>query len=81
MENTLRTLEETQEEGEGSTGIYPVFSEGKEEQGGTGELQVQLSVPGNVVRRIRSTEVHGRIPARRNGMGKFLHTYMSKNYD
>ncbi|KAL0313511.1 UNVERIFIED_CONTAM: hypothetical protein Sradi_5750400 [Sesamum radiatum] len=32
MENTLRTLEETQEEG--STGIYPVFSEREEEQGG-----------------------------------------------
>ncbi|KAL0413696.1 UNVERIFIED_CONTAM: hypothetical protein Sradi_1571300 [Sesamum radiatum] len=78
MENTLWTPEETQED---STGIYPIFSEGEEEQGGTRELQVQLSVPGNVVRRIRSTEVHGRIPARRNGMGKFLHTYLSKNYD
>ncbi|KAL0288169.1 UNVERIFIED_CONTAM: hypothetical protein Sradi_7103500 [Sesamum radiatum] len=43
--------------------------------------QVQLSVSGNVVRRMRSTEVHGRIPARRNGKGKFLHLYLSKNYD
>ncbi|KAL0438742.1 UNVERIFIED_CONTAM: hypothetical protein Slati_2357200 [Sesamum latifolium] len=81
MDTTLRTPKETQEDGKGSTGTYPTFSEGEEEQGGTRELQVQLSVPGNVVRRIRSTEVHGRISSRRNGMGKFLHTYMSKNYD
>ncbi|KAL0367715.1 UNVERIFIED_CONTAM: hypothetical protein Sradi_3661600 [Sesamum radiatum] len=33
MKNTLRTPEETQEECEGSTGIYPIFSEGEEEQG------------------------------------------------
>ncbi|KAL0367013.1 UNVERIFIED_CONTAM: hypothetical protein Sradi_3591400 [Sesamum radiatum] len=79
--NTLRTPEETPKQGEGSTGIHPVFFEGEEEQGGTRELQVQLSVPGNVVRRIRSTEVHGRIPTRRNGKGKFLHHYLSKNYD
>ncbi|KAL0431467.1 UNVERIFIED_CONTAM: hypothetical protein Sradi_0772700 [Sesamum radiatum] len=67
METTLRTPEETQEDGEGSIETYPTFPEGEEEQGGTRELQVQLSVPGSVVRRIRSTEVHGRIPARRNG--------------
>ncbi|KAL0456890.1 UNVERIFIED_CONTAM: hypothetical protein Slati_1028200 [Sesamum latifolium] len=32
------------------------------------KFQVQFSIPGNVVRRIHSTEIHGRIPARRNGM-------------
>ncbi|KAL0434874.1 UNVERIFIED_CONTAM: hypothetical protein Sradi_0195300 [Sesamum radiatum] len=81
METTLQTPEETQEDGEGSTGTYPTFFEGEEEQGGTRELQVQLSVPEKMVRCIRSTEVHGRIPARRNGKGKFLHRYLSKNYD
>ncbi|KAL0461457.1 UNVERIFIED_CONTAM: movement protein [Sesamum latifolium] len=68
MKTTLRTPEEARENGEGSTGTYPTFSEGEEDQDGTRELQVQLSVPGNVVRRIRSTEIHGRIPVRRNGM-------------
>ncbi|KAL0438942.1 UNVERIFIED_CONTAM: hypothetical protein Slati_2377200 [Sesamum latifolium] len=81
MKTTLRTPEKTRENGEGSIETYTTFFEGQEEQGGTRELQVELSVPGNVVRRIRSTEAHGRIPARRNGKGKFLHTYMSKNYD
>ncbi|KAL0408456.1 UNVERIFIED_CONTAM: hypothetical protein Sradi_1780000 [Sesamum radiatum] len=78
---TLRTPEETQEDSEGSTETYPIFPETKEEQSETRELQVQLSVPGNVVRRIRATEVQGRIPARRNGKRKFLHCYLSKNYD
>ncbi|KAL0420982.1 UNVERIFIED_CONTAM: movement protein [Sesamum latifolium] len=68
MDTTLRTPEKTQEDGEGSTGTYPTFSEGEEEQGGTRELQVQLSVPENVMRRIHSTEVHGRIPAQKNEM-------------
>ncbi|KAL0313469.1 UNVERIFIED_CONTAM: hypothetical protein Sradi_5746200 [Sesamum radiatum] len=81
MDTTHRSPKKTQEDGEGSTGTYPTFSEGEEEQGGTRELQVQLSVLGNVVRRIRSTEVHGRIPAWRNGKDKFLHHYLSKNYD
>ncbi|KAL0436073.1 UNVERIFIED_CONTAM: hypothetical protein Sradi_0315200 [Sesamum radiatum] len=63
METTLRTPEETQEKGEGSTRTYQPFPKEKKNKG-TRELQVQLSVPGNVVRRIRSTEVHGRIPAR-----------------
>ncbi|KAL0391531.1 UNVERIFIED_CONTAM: hypothetical protein Slati_4538200 [Sesamum latifolium] len=40
MDTTLRTPEETHEDGEGSTGTYPTFSEGEEEQGGTRELQV-----------------------------------------
>ncbi|KAL0435043.1 UNVERIFIED_CONTAM: movement protein [Sesamum radiatum] len=31
------------------------------------KFQVQFSIPGNVVRRIYSTKIHGRIPARRNG--------------
>ncbi|KAL0455019.1 UNVERIFIED_CONTAM: hypothetical protein Slati_0841100 [Sesamum latifolium] len=68
MDTTLRAPEEIQENGEGSTWTYPTFSEGEEEQEGTRKLQVQLSVPGNVVRRICSTEVHGRIPGRRNGL-------------
>ncbi|KAL0434479.1 UNVERIFIED_CONTAM: movement protein [Sesamum latifolium] len=68
IDTTLRTPVEIQESGEGTTWIYPTFSEGEEEQGWTRKFQVQFSVPGNVVRRIYSTEVHGRISARRNGM-------------
>ncbi|KAL0309333.1 UNVERIFIED_CONTAM: hypothetical protein Sradi_5875600 [Sesamum radiatum] len=43
-------------------------------------FQIQQILPRNAVRRSHSIEFHGRIPARRNGMAKFLHRYMSKNY-
>ncbi|KAL0345432.1 UNVERIFIED_CONTAM: hypothetical protein Sradi_4374500 [Sesamum radiatum] len=45
----------------------------EEIQEGMRKFRVQLLVPGNAVRRIHSTEVHGRILARRNEKGKFLH--------
>ncbi|KAL0343009.1 UNVERIFIED_CONTAM: movement protein [Sesamum angustifolium] len=42
--------------------ISPTF-----DQEGPRELRVQLEVPGQVVRRLQATEIHGSIPARRNG--------------
>ena len=53
----------------------------EEEQEWLRNFEVRQVLPGNAVRRLHSTEVHGRIPASRNGTGKFLHNYSSKNYD
>ncbi|KAL2252603.1 UNVERIFIED_CONTAM: hypothetical protein Sindi_0055000 [Sesamum indicum] len=41
----------------------------EEEQEWLRNFEVRQVLPGNAVRRLHSTEVHGRIPARRNGTG------------
>ncbi|KAL0317414.1 UNVERIFIED_CONTAM: hypothetical protein Sangu_2155700 [Sesamum angustifolium] len=71
MKTTLRTPEE----------MNPTLLIEEDVQDGTRELQVQLAVPGQVVKRLQATETHGPIPARRNGKGQFLHQFLSKNYD
>ncbi|KAL0325619.1 UNVERIFIED_CONTAM: hypothetical protein Sradi_5131200 [Sesamum radiatum] len=75
MRATPRTSEEETQDGD-STEKNPIFFEE-----GPRELQVLLSVPRQVVGRLKTTEIHGPIPARRNGKCQFLHQFLSKNYD
>ncbi|KAL2226517.1 UNVERIFIED_CONTAM: hypothetical protein Sindi_2010400 [Sesamum indicum] len=49
--------------------IDPKLLSPEEEQEWLRNFEIRQVLPGNAVRRLHSTEVHGRIPARRNGTG------------
>ncbi|KAL2248436.1 UNVERIFIED_CONTAM: hypothetical protein Sindi_2695900 [Sesamum indicum] len=58
--------------------IDPKFLTPDEEKEWLRNFEVRQVLPGNAVRRVRSTEVYGRIPTRRSRTGKFLHNFSSK---